>query len=266
MTFKDWIIRSWLDIKMNYRYIFSITEYGNELVIPDEYNQIFNDDFKSDYHLKWDNGAEFGIQPYHPAQLWQWYDPEQIKQTSNGVELSSVVKPKYFEEINTSIPNAIGMLRTKDAWKYGIFIFQAKLPSGMWLWPALWLSGRWNWPPEIDVVEALSENTYNYDNNRHITSNIHRSDGKGGDKMTGSRKHRLPNQTTKEYIEYALWWEEDFIKIYYNGYLVLHVTDKDVLNGMFEAQRIIIGNGTETNFKSNNLTPLIVKTVEIFQK
>ena len=257
ITFKDFILRSWLDIKMNFRYIFKISKKGN-FSIPTNYKNIFSDDFqKLD---KWDDPSKWGIPPYHPNFLYQWYDENQIKQTNNGVEFSSVINPKYFEEINTTIPNSIGILRTKDCWKYGIFTFSAKLPSGTYLWPAMWMSGRWNWPPEIDLLEAHSYNT----NDNTLLSDIH---VKYQNNVTScSRTHRLPNKTTENFIEYVIWWEKDFVKIYYNGYLVKYVTDKNILDGLNEEQRIIIGNGTEVEFNKDNLTPLIINKIMIYQK
>lgn len=265
ITLKDLAIRSCLDIKMNTRYLFNTTKKG-DFEIPTNYSEIFSDDFKSDYHNKWDSGSELGLPPYHPSNPKEWYDNEQIKQTDRGIELSAIIKPKYFDEIKTTIQNAVGFVRTKDCWKYGIFSFTAQLPIGTYLWPALWLSGRYNWPPEIDILEGYSTSTNDYHKNKELQSNIHFKNKKGNDDDAGARSHKLPNRTTKELIEYVLWWEEDFIKIYYNGYLVRHITDKTVLNGMFESQRIILNTATDKGFNKNNLTPFIIKEVKVYQK
>jgi len=262
---KDEIVRWYLDIKMNLRYIFNRKKHGNDLKIPFHYICVFHDDFTDGYSDNWDNGAQWDLPPYHPGSPTQWYDPDQIIKNQDGIAMHSVVKPKYFPEIDTTIPNAMGILRTKESWKYGIFRFKAKLPSGKWLWPALWLSGRYSWPPEIDVLEAFSDDTYDYSKGKILTSNVHY--GRNGDHIQfGCYKHRLPNKVTEEFIDYDLWWEKDFIKIYYNGYLVSYVTDKKILNDMFEAQRIIIGNGIDTPFNQNNLTPIIVQSVTVYQK
>jgi beta-glucanase (GH16 family) len=265
ITFKDFILRTWLDIKMNLRYLFNIKKIG-KFNIPQNYVEVFSDDFKSgEYKDKWDNNI-FWPNPFSPDNLNLWLDPEQIKITDNGVELYSVIKPKYFDDIQKEIPNAVGLIRTKESWKYGIFKFVCKLPKGTYLWPALWLSGRWNWPPEIDLLEGKCDDTINYYNNTNLQSNVHfGSKNDGTYKHIGGRKHRLPNETTEEYIEYIIWWEKDFIKFYYNGYLVRHITDKKVLDGMFEDQRVIVGNGLYPEFNKDNLTPMILKKIEIFK-
>jgi hypothetical protein len=83
--------------------------------------------------------------------------------------------------------------------------------------------------------------------------------------MVRSVNHCLPNDVTNEFIEYTIWWEKDFIKIYYNGYLVRHITDKEVLNNVNIAQSLIIGSGVESAFNTNNISPLVINKVEVYQ-
>jgi len=264
MTPKDYFIRIWLELKTRYRLCFNITERGNDLNIPSDYNLVFDENFSGDYNLNWFPHMDWG-QPYNPSDPKVWFDEDQLFKTYEGMNLSASVKPKYFEAISTTIPNAIGLLMTKNSWKYGIFHFKAKLPSGEWLWPALWFTGRWNWPPEIDMVEAWTEYTNDYKKNRHITTNVHYKGDDGEHKMYGTYWHRMPNEVTKEFIDYDIWWEQDFIKIYYNGYLVLYVTGKEVLDGMFEDMRIIINNSVEEYFEGE-LSPLVVQEIKVYQK
>lgn len=263
ITFRDWVFRTWLEFKSVIRYIFNITKPGGAT----NYKLKFYDEFQDGpYSNKWDDPDNQGLALYHPANMNQWYDSTLILQTPNGVTFDSLVKPRYFPEIDTTIPNAIGTMRTKDAWKYGIFVFTAKMPSGTYLWPALWLSGLYSWPPEIDLLEGYSDHTVDYYKNKKLQSNVHISNGEGGSNPAGARTHRQPNKITEEFIEYKIWWEKDFIKLYYNGYLVRKITDKRILDGMFEAQRIIIGNGTKVGFNTDNLTPMVVSSVAVYQK
>jgi beta-glucanase (GH16 family) len=266
ITFKDWAIRSWLELKSNIRYIFNITKVG-KFTIPSDYKPKFDDDFLVfSYSEKWDDQDHQGLPPYHPAFLETWYDPLLIAQTNEGISFGAMVKPKYFPEIDTTIPNASCSVRSKDSWKYGIFVFSAKLNSGTYLWPALWLTGRYNWPPEIDLLEAYSDDTIDFSNNKNLFSTVHFKNNKGEHISNGSRTHRLANEVTKEFVNYVIWWEKDFIKLYYNGYLVRYITDKRVLDGQFEDQRIIIGTGIQTGFFENNLTPIVVNKVAVYQK
>jgi beta-glucanase (GH16 family) len=266
ITFRDWFLRTWLDFKNICRYIFGIKKEG-VFRLTSNYKLVFYDDFTSDYFEKWDDQDHQGLAPYHPANMNQWYDPSLISQTEEGISFGAVVKPKYFPELDTTIPNATCAIRSKESWKYGIFVFSAKMSSGTYLWPALWLSGRYNWPPEIDILEGYSDKTNDYHKNKTLKSNVHiKNEDNTGSDCAGARTHRLPNKVTEEFIEYVLWWEEKFIKIYYNGYLVRKITDPHILYGMFEDQRIIIGTGVQEGFNKDNITPVVVSKVTVYQK
>lgn len=265
ITFRDWIIRTWLDFKNSIRYILGVEKTG-VFKITSDYRLKFYDDFTSDYSIKWDDQDHQGLPPYHPDNMNQWYDPSLISQNEEGISFGAVVKPKYFPEIDTTIPNADCAIRSKESWKYGIFIFSARMNSGTYLWPALWLTGRYNWPPEIDLLEGYSDNTIDFHKNKELKSNVHISNGSGGSDCAGSRTHRLPNKVTENFIQYVIWWEKDFIKLYYNGYLVRKITDKEILDGMFEDQRIIIGTGVQEGFNTDNITPITLNRVVVYQK
>lgn len=266
ISFKDLVTKIKLDIQNNFRYFFGIKKEG-DFTIPKEYNLVFYDTFGVDFNLKWESGDTWWGAPYHPNNLNIWYDQEQIKQTSEGVSFSAILKPKYFLEIDKTIPNAIGLMRSRNnSWKYGIFTFTAKLPAGTYLWPALWLSGFKNWPPEIDLLEGYSDSTIDYHHNKKLNSNFHMKEGTDGNYDSGTKSHKLPVETTKDFVTYIIWWEKDFIKLYYNNYLVRHITDKEILDGMFESQNIIIGTGTQNGFNKNNISPLIVSRVAVYQK
>lgn len=266
LTFRDWILRTWLELKSNIRYIFRIKKTG-VFKITTDYKIKFYDDFKTGYSEKWDDQDHQGLPPYHPANMLQWYDPSLISQNEEGISFGAVVKPKYFPEIDTTIPNADCSVRSKASWKYGIFIFSAKMNSGTYLWPALWLSGRYSWPPEIDLLEGYSDNTTDFHKNKKLKSCVHISNEEETDtESSGARTHRLPNKVTEEFIEYVIWWEKDFIKLYYNGYLVRKITDVDILAGMFEEQRIIIGTGIQERFNTDNITPMVVNKIAVYQK
>ena len=262
-TFKDWILRTYLEYQSNLRYRNNQTTPGI-FKITSDYKLKFHDEFKTDYD-NWQCGATWWEQPYHPGNFNQWYDCEQISIVPDGIQFSAIKKPKSFPDVGI-IPNAIGLVRSKQSWKYGLFVFSAKLPLGYFLWPALWLSGVANWPPEIDLLESYSDDTIDYHVFKNNQSNIWVKDGNGGQERAGARTHRLPNNITNQFIEYIIWWEKDFIKLYYNGYLVRHITDPFILNGMFEAQQIIIGTGTQTGFNANNMTPMIVNKIAVYQK
>lgn len=264
ITLKDWIAKIWFKIQGNFRYILNITKEG-KFKIPEEYHLQYTDSFDNDYTKNWRDGSQWWGVPYHSSFTNQWYDPDQIKLIKDGVQFSAILKDRYFSEINTTIPAAIGLMKSIQGWKYGIFSFTSKLPSGTYLWPALWLTGMYNWPPEIDLLEGYSDNTNDYRNNRTLQSNVHIKETPSIN-PDGSHTHILPNKVTEEFINYVIWWEKDFIKLYYNGYLVRHITDKIILDGMFEPQVIVIGTAIQKGFNKDNLTSMIVNKIAVYQK
>ncbi|CAH1155650.1 unnamed protein product [Phaedon cochleariae] len=99
---------------------------------------------------------------------------------------------------STNILNPIKSARIRSlesfAFKYGKVEIRAKLPSGDWLWPALWMLPRWNqystWPAsgEIDIMESRG--------NKQLTdeagTNI-------GTQQVGSTLHWGPNPSYNRY-------------------------------------------------------------------
>lgn len=139
------------------------------------------------------------------------------------------------------------------------------MPVGTHVCPALWASGSINWPPEIDVLEAYTDETLDYKKGVGMMSNVHMTfEGQKADAK--QLRHRLPNKIASEFIDYVLWWEKDFIKIYYNGYLVRHITDPRVLELMSEPMILVIGTGVKKEFNKTATTPMIVDKVVVYQK
>lgn len=241
-----------------------MTKVGG-FAIPRNYELVFSDNFIKDYRIDWLEASQWYGLPYHPDFLSHWYDPEQIRQAEHGIEFHVSKKPKYFPEVNTTILGATGAVRSKLAWQYGIFVYRAKLPSGPYIWPALWMTGSLSWPPEIDLLEGYSNKSGDYDGGIRLLSNVHMT-YKGKKDDIGQARHRLPNKITSDFIDYVIWWEKDFIKLYYNGYLVRHITDRKLLDTMNEPMLMILGAAVQKEFNTTNKSPLIIDKVAVYQK
>jgi beta-glucanase (GH16 family) len=260
LTVKDFLTKLFLDTKSIYRNLTKTTQPGKDFNFPGGYKLVFMDLFKGTWERQWKNYFDI-TQPYHPGALHQWYDVTRVSTDQRGLVLESKKISRYFPELYKSIPNAVGSIQTKQSWKYGIFKFNAAMPVGKWLWPAIWLTGLNTWPPEIDIVECWSENS---EVCKKPTTNIHISmDGKHS--QYPSFGHIIPNTG---FYEVLLHWEKDFVKIYYNNYLVYQITDKKVLDKINDEQRVVFTAGTDDKgrFKGDNKSPLIIKSVEIYQK
>lgn len=265
---KDTLNRYYLDIKNNIRFFLKIKKYGNELLfIKKDYKLIFEDNFKSDVTDNWIYGESWWNQPYHPGDLKQWFDKNMVKTTEDGLVLSTIKKPRYFKEIDTIIPTAIGNVQSKNGFYHGLYVFEAKLPKGKFLWPSIWLSGIKTWPPEIDILECWSQSDSNYKKHKNFTTNLHFTNNKGIKDHYGSYRHPMSLNSMENFIEYALLWDENKIEIFYNGYKVFKSSNKNIMNNLnSQEMRIILNNGISSYESTETKTDFIIKNVKFFKK
>ncbi len=117
--------------------------------------------------------------------------------------------------------------RDRFAFKYGRIEASIKLPSGQGLWPAFWMlsqdsdylcSGEpceWAAIGEIDIVEAVN---LDGTGGNEIFATIHYGDEFPANQSTETRF--TPNvDVTESFNTYALEWDEDEIRWYFNGEL-----------------------------------------------
>lgn len=165
--------------------------------------------------------------------------------------LSLDVKPQEFfsTRINKHLHFKAGKIVTRNKFHYGIFRVRAKMPNFKYQWCAIWLCGKvqpenkiWQ---EIDIVENYNHKKVKFASSNKIYSqpNIHYFKN-GHHKMT-SPTSKYIKQPDKRFVDYILWWEKDFIRIYYDNYLVYECIDKSILNQFNEPMNLIINNAVE---------------------
>jgi len=174
----------------------------------------------------------------------------------------------------------VGLIHSKESWRYGWFEASIKLPEGQAYWPAFWLSGAHSWPPEIDIFEAYSHEGPKYDKprffkwfsrpNQRIQPNLHYgSIEKGTKSMYGPRNIPVADATDR-FVQYACLWEEDRIEIYYDGIKVFQCTDPKILetyNASDSHQFIILNHGLHHGHPDNpDESAMLVKNVIVKQK
>ena len=282
--FKDTLNNLKMALKSEYR--FKMFNGREVLASPGgEYKTVFEDNFQ--YVLdkdKWEYAQPWGN--YHPDYLHQYYDIDGIVcyTSDKGLVLGLKNLPQtFFNEASQhpiTIPTVVGMVHSKDSWKYGWFEAMIKLPEGQSYWPAFWLTGKNSWPPEIDIFEAYSHIGPKYDKpnffkwfkrpNQKIQPNLHYGNVRDGSKqMYGPRDIPIP-KVTERFVQYACLWEKNKIEIYYDGAMVFKCTDSKILewyNKYNTQQYIVINHGLHSSFPSNPTeSDMLVRSVKVMQK
>lgn len=261
---------------------------------PSDYKVVFEDFFseidKEKYHISQPWGD------FHPNHLHQYHGKtdEFVYLTSEGLNLGIKNEPKTFVKKDLyewqqapqlpeefTIPVGIGLVVTKQSWQYGWFESWIKLPEGIYYWPAFWLSGANSWPPEIDIFEAYSDESAKYGKRMlrdliikddwKIQPNIHYGNVEQGTKKQYGSYNVPIKFVTERFVQYICHWEKDFIRIYYDGVLVLECTNPDVLKWFNEEKsqmNIILNQGfmDEKDAHIVQENPMIVKSLRVLQK
>lgn len=261
---------------------------------PSGYETVFWDDFDGPLDMsEWIYGQVWG--DFHPDNLTTHYDVDgtysyttdeglilEIKNAPKKVVKSQLPQWRQYEQLpeEFTLPIAVGMVTTKQSWKYGWFEAWIKLPKGTPYWPAFWLSGAYSWPPEIDILEAYSQYGETYESktwwgklrhNHKIQPNIHYgSTTNNTKKMYGSWDVPVA-KCTERFVQYACLWEEDRIEIYYDGNMVFKCTDPEILTWFNEEnahQNIIINHGFHKDYPEiiPNECPMIISSVKVKQR
>ncbi|KZV97547.1 concanavalin A-like lectin/glucanase [Exidia glandulosa HHB12029] len=132
---------------------------------------------------------------------------------SNSTE-GKVINPVQSARLSTRISHSV---------KYGRIEVRARLPTGDWLWPAIWMLptnstyGEWPASGEIDIMESRGNGwKYGAMGADWITSTIHWGPLTGFDrsyKTTGTWQDRHGIYSEKWHT-FVVEWNEEFIWIY----------------------------------------------------
>jgi hypothetical protein len=255
-----------------------------------EYQTVFEDNFLSPLDpSKWGYAMPWG--DFHPGYLHQYYDTDgslsQIEK-DRGLVLKLRNTPKTYKKSELpdwrtspsmpeefTIPTGVGFIHTREAWKYGWFEAEIKLPLGSSYWSAFWTSGKYGWPPEIDIFEAYTHKGPNYRGtlglkDHYIEPNLHYGSVEGGTKEQYGPYNIPVFEPYNRFVQYVCHWESDFIKIYYDGHLVFQCTDHKVLewfNKDKSDQFLILNHGLHEDFPNNpDESEMIIRKVRVCQK
>lgn len=266
-----------------------------EVKVPEGYDKVFSDYFLTHVDKdKWKYGMPWG--DFHPQSLHQYYDNDGTLSyiDTNGLNLELKNLPKTWKKADLpdwrrspempdefTIPTGVGFISSKETWQYGWFEAWIQLPEGQSYWPAYWFSGLKSWPPEIDVFEGYSHMGPRYESytlfnrwfkkpNRRIRPNLHYGQLEEGNKDDYSSYDIPVADATKRLVQYVCHWEKDFIRIYYDGLLILETKSKNVLqwfNKPDAQQYVIFNHGLHMDYPANpDESKMIVRSFNVYQK
>lgn len=283
MLFSEKNLNIWLQFKSFIRFIFKVKPNLKKPVEINNYRLVFSDFFIGDKldDKKWLIGQPWG--DFHPDYLHQYYgkDSDFVNVENGSLNLFAKYKPKKFHDfkknISVTIPYGIGLVFSKETFKYGYYEVNGILPTGKFLWPAIWLTAEKTWPPEIDILEAYSGKKSDYSNQFGIPyvklePNIHYGFVEDNTKSSyGAKVYPIPLNPSERPVTYAVHWTENFIKFYYDGYLIFQTKKKDILNYFNKndvRMNIILNNAYTPSIDGMKYEPSVFKInyVKFFAK
>lgn len=207
---------------------------------------------EDNFNEDWQIGESWGNVQDNANCFFQLEGDKDNNTILTGYEINLKIKPQEFfsTRINKQLHFKAGKIVSKDKFHYGIFRIRAKMPNFKYQWCAIWLCGKvqpdnniWQ---EIDIVENYNHSKVKFASSNKIYSqpNVHYIDKQGKHKMTSPSSKYVKNPD-KRFVDYILWWEKDFIRIYYDNYLVYECKDKSILNQFNEPMNLIINNAVE---------------------
>ena len=191
---------------------------GGEMVIPEGYKLVWNDEFNEGSEL---NSTDWR----HEVQKAGWVNNElqnYANGSADGKRVTEIADNRLyincFKGSDGKIYSGRVYAHENQGWLYGIFEARIKLPKGKGTWPAFWMMpcnndfGANPWPKcgEIDIMEEVGVNP------NYTSSSLH----------TEKFNHVMKTQITKERLTagaedgfhvYRLEWTPDYIKTYVDG-------------------------------------------------
>jgi len=145
-----------------------------------------------------------------------WKNCVAVTNTTNG----TIINPAKSARLNTKKGASI---------KFGRVEVEARLPTGDWLWPAIWMLpveniyGDWPASGEIDIAESRGNNyTYAAGGNNVMSSALHWGPDTVNDAWwrTYGKQHALHSNFNDKFHIFGLEWSEKYLYTYLDGRLL----------------------------------------------
>lgn len=191
---------------------------GGEMVVPEGYRLVWNDEFNE--------GSELNSKDWrHEVQKSGWVNNElqnYVNGSADGKRVTEVADGRLyihcFKGSDGNIYSGRVYAHESEGWKYGIIEARIKLPKGKGTWPAFWMMPCNNdfsaipWPKcgEIDIMEEVGVNPNRTSSSLHTESYNHVMN-------TQKTAERLTEGAEDGFHVYRLEWAEDHITTYVDG-------------------------------------------------
>lgn len=160
-------------------------------------------------------------------QEWEAYTdrPENVRVENGMLVIEAREEPELIAGRNYS--SARIKTQGLHAWQYGRIEARIKLPYGQGIWPAFWMLGddiyKKGWPAagEIDILEFIGREP------DHIYATVH-APGYSGGNGVGSSLVTSADSLRNDFHVYAIEWEENEIRWYFDDQQYFQVTPDDV--------------------------------------
>ena len=195
---------------------------GGEMVIPEGYKLVWNDEFNEGSEL---NSTDWR----HEVQKSGWVNNElqnYVNGSADGKRVTEIADNRLyincFKGSDGKIYSGRVYAHETQGWLYGIFEARIKLPKGKGTWPAFWMMpcnndfGANPWPKcgEIDIMEEVGVNPNRTSSSLHTESYNHVMN-------TQKTAERLTEGAEDGFHVYRLEWAEDHITTYVDGVKLL---------------------------------------------
>ena len=163
-----------------------------------------------------ENGKSLNLTKQGICTSTVWSNCYATTNTTNG----TIINPVKSARINTKKGAVI---------KYGRIEVEALMPTGDWLWPAIWMLpvnstyGPWPQSGEIDIMESRGNNyTYPLGGDNIMSSTLHWGPDTSNDAWwhTYGKQRALQTTFSKTWHTFGLEWSEKYLYTYLNGRLL----------------------------------------------
>jgi beta-glucanase (GH16 family)/O-antigen/teichoic acid export membrane protein len=229
-----------------------------ETIPPPDWELSFSDEFKS---LRLWGSTSSGIwEPHFPnggrthGNELQYYVDSRLRRDApaiaglapfsvdkGGLVIRARPIPILDHKFAENLSYASGLLTTYRSFSftYGYAEMRARIPKGKGLWPAFWLLPvDKTWPPEIDVMEALDQNTHEFYATVHTRAS--------GKHTEVSNKVETPDLSDGYHV-YAVKWTAEEIAWYFDGRRVAATsTPADMQKPMYLLVNLAVGGWAQS--------------------